>query len=72
MKAKGDFSETSTLEHNAHPRIIRALKGRTDFVEGPNPDGVEHTGVLDHRKTRLGISHPEGMQDLRQHDTPAG
>jgi hypothetical protein len=37
VRAKGDFCEKITLEHDAHPHIIRALKGRTDFVEGPNP-----------------------------------
>jgi hypothetical protein len=37
VKAKGDFCEKITLEHDAHPHIIRALKGRTDFVKGPNP-----------------------------------
>jgi hypothetical protein len=37
VRAKGDFYEKITLEHDAHPHIIRALKGRTDFVKGPNP-----------------------------------
>jgi hypothetical protein len=31
VKAKGDFCEKITLEHDAHPQIIRALKGRTDY-----------------------------------------
>jgi hypothetical protein len=31
VRAKGDFCEKITLEHDAHPQIIRALKGRTDF-----------------------------------------
>jgi hypothetical protein len=33
VKAKGDFYEKITLEHDDQPNIIRALKGRTDFVE---------------------------------------
>jgi hypothetical protein len=37
VKAKGDFCKKITLEHDSSPHIIRALKGRTDFVEGPNP-----------------------------------
>jgi hypothetical protein len=33
VKAKGDFREKITLEHDSRPHMIRALKGRTEFVE---------------------------------------
>jgi hypothetical protein len=114
VKAKGDFCEKITLEHDAHPQIIRALKGRTEFFGWRDPTAsntrafstfVNHLPSLRdesyfasfcqgntnakllhpggmaacsrwlspngryHRKTRIGIQHPEGMPDLRMRST---
>jgi hypothetical protein len=64
VKAKGDFCEKITLEHDAHPQIIRALKGRTDFVEGPNP-AVSNTRAFSNTGNHLpSLQDEEMLMDL--------
>ncbi len=60
MRAKGDFCEKITLDNDITYTSFRALKGRTDFVKGPNP-AASNTRALSTTGNHLSSLRDEKM-----------